>query len=358
MTSSVRAGDSCPADLDGDGVVGSADLAILIAAYDDSGPGDLDGDRVVTGADLGLLLAAFGPCAPIPAPVVTSAEIAWDEVTDAETEALGLREFDIFVQLEFATSQVLNVFDASIVATPSGFVHAPEIGGNVPLPESVWERNGLAYDSFVTIGLQYGDGNAVAVDPNFSSWAFQGGIAMGTGAGWFNADPTNAQGFADHFDGYRVRIATLTVAMDAQITGTISFICVNGAGAPEIASSAFTILASAPLADFDQDGSVDATDLASLLARWGPCCLGDQNGDSVVDVSDVVLISGAQGPCSQIHPCPADLNGDSFVDGMDILIALDHIGPCPICHEDLDDSGTVDSDDLIMILSNWSTQAP
>ncbi len=54
----------CPADLDGDGVVNAADLAILLAAW---GPNaghiaDFNGDSVVNAADLAQLLAAWGPC--------------------------------------------------------------------------------------------------------------------------------------------------------------------------------------------------------------------------------------------------------------------------------------------------------
>ncbi|MCA9290633.1 MAG: FG-GAP repeat protein [Phycisphaerales bacterium] len=49
-----------PADLNGDGVVGSADLSILLAAWGASGPSDLDGDGVTGSADLALLLAAWG----------------------------------------------------------------------------------------------------------------------------------------------------------------------------------------------------------------------------------------------------------------------------------------------------------
>ncbi len=49
-----------PADLDGDGTVGGADLAVLLAAWGQPGPADLDGDGTVGGADLALLLAAWG----------------------------------------------------------------------------------------------------------------------------------------------------------------------------------------------------------------------------------------------------------------------------------------------------------
>ncbi|MDZ4831200.1 MAG: hypothetical protein SGJ09_13515 [Phycisphaerae bacterium] len=48
-----------PADLNGDGIVGAADLGILLGAWGTSGPGDLSGDGVVGPADLGILLGAW-----------------------------------------------------------------------------------------------------------------------------------------------------------------------------------------------------------------------------------------------------------------------------------------------------------
>jgi len=55
-------GGGAPADLDGDGSVGGADLAILLAAWGGcppkgACPADLDGDGTVGGADLAVLLA-------------------------------------------------------------------------------------------------------------------------------------------------------------------------------------------------------------------------------------------------------------------------------------------------------------
>ena len=50
---------SNPADLNGDGVVNGADLAILLAAWGGDGPADLNNDGVVNGADLAILLGAW-----------------------------------------------------------------------------------------------------------------------------------------------------------------------------------------------------------------------------------------------------------------------------------------------------------
>jgi hypothetical protein len=57
--------DTCPADLDKNGVVGQADLGILLADYGCTSaasgfcPGDIDGDGVSGQSDLGVLLAAW-----------------------------------------------------------------------------------------------------------------------------------------------------------------------------------------------------------------------------------------------------------------------------------------------------------
>jgi WD40 repeat protein len=50
----------CPGDLDDDGVVGQADLGILLASFGVDEGGDLDGDNDTDQADLGILLAHWG----------------------------------------------------------------------------------------------------------------------------------------------------------------------------------------------------------------------------------------------------------------------------------------------------------
>jgi len=56
-------GNPCPADLDGNGEVGAADLAALLGAWGaTSGAADLDGNGDVGAADLAALLGAWGPC--------------------------------------------------------------------------------------------------------------------------------------------------------------------------------------------------------------------------------------------------------------------------------------------------------
>lgn len=52
---------ACPADLDGDGSVGGADLTSMLAGWG-SASADIDGDGTTGGTDLTTLLAAWGPC--------------------------------------------------------------------------------------------------------------------------------------------------------------------------------------------------------------------------------------------------------------------------------------------------------
>jgi hypothetical protein len=55
-----------------------------------------------------------------------------------------------------------------------------------------------------------------------------------------------------------------------------------------------------PSPDLDNDGDVDAADLATLLGSWGPCadcedCPADLNGDCIVDATDLATLLGNWG---------------------------------------------------------------
>ena len=51
----------CPSDLDGDGIVGASDLAILLGAWGTANA-DLDGDSMTGASDLAILLGSWGSC--------------------------------------------------------------------------------------------------------------------------------------------------------------------------------------------------------------------------------------------------------------------------------------------------------
>ena len=57
----LACGNEVPGDLDGDGMVGGADLGLLLAAWGSADTdADLDGNGTVDGSDLGLMLASWG----------------------------------------------------------------------------------------------------------------------------------------------------------------------------------------------------------------------------------------------------------------------------------------------------------
>ena len=60
-----------------------------------------------------------------------------------------------------------------------------------------------------------------------------------------------------------------------------------------------TVTAAPCLADLDDSGDVNVTDLISLLSSWGSCdgCPADLNDDGVVDVTDLLTLLLGFGPC-------------------------------------------------------------
>jgi len=61
ITQAGSCGTPCPADLNGDGQVSSADITILLSGWGTSSP-DLNGDGIVGSADITVLLSAWGAC--------------------------------------------------------------------------------------------------------------------------------------------------------------------------------------------------------------------------------------------------------------------------------------------------------
>lgn len=70
----------------------------------------------------------------------------------------------------------------------------------------------------------------------------------------------------------------------------------------------------------------------SFLAKWSGCalpvieCLADLDGSGTVDFNDLLVLLGAWGPCKA--PCPQDLDGSGVVDFNDLLELLGAWGSC------------------------------
>ncbi|MAG24343.1 hypothetical protein CMI47_02080 [Candidatus Pacearchaeota archaeon] len=52
--------------------------------------------------------------------------------------------------------------------------------------------------------------------------------------------------------------------------------------------------------------------------------------------------------------CPADINDDGIVDTQDLLIVISQWGAeCNDCEGDINGDGNVDTTDLLLVISNW-----
>lgn len=87
------------------------------------------------------------------------------------------------------------------------------------------------------------------------------------------------------------------VAGDA---GSLTLACVELTIAPDCDRDGIPDACPCP-ADLDGNDSVDAADLAAILAAWGPCasCPADLDGDGQVAASDLTATLAAWGPCGR-----------------------------------------------------------
>ena len=139
----------------------------------------------------------------------------------------------------------------------------------------------------------------------------QGGF---TGSGNLNLDPKFVDAPARNF----MLLAT-SPAIDAGSNSTVPVgTTVDQAGATrfiDLPTVADTGIGTAPIvdigayevqlppppacpADIDGSGSVDASDLSTLLGSWGASGAGDIDGNGTIDASDLSTLLGAWGPCA------------------------------------------------------------
>ena len=139
----------------------------------------------------------------------------------------------------------------------------------------------------------------------------QGGF---TGSGNLNVDPKFVDAAARNF-----MLLTTSPAIDAGSNSTVPVgTTVDQAGATrfiDLPTVADTGIGTAPIvdigayevqlppppacpADIDGSGSVDASDLSTLLGSWGASGAGDSDGNGTIDAADLSTLLGAWGPCA------------------------------------------------------------
>ena len=110
------------------------------------------------------------------------------------------------------------------------------------------------------------------------------------------------------------------------------------------------------ISDIDQNGMVDANDLASfLLAYQGEN--GDCDDDGESDLEEIFNgapdVDGDGIPDDCPPPCVGDVNGDGAVSGADLGLMIAAWGACGGCPEDLNGDGTVNGADLGLMIAGW-----
>jgi hypothetical protein len=94
---------------------------------------------------------------------------------------------------------------------------------------------------------------------------------------------------------------------------------------------------------FTSEVSLNVVENDSYLIRVGSFSSDDYGNGQ--------LLIGGQN-CVPDIPCVGDINGDLEVNVVDLLAVVDHWGESSILY-DVDDSGVVDSADILLIISNW-----
>jgi hypothetical protein len=99
LATAAGAGGDCPADLDGDRVVGGNDLAAMLSSWGPcpkggACPADLDGDGAVGGNDLAALLSAWSDCPAPPPSIALLTDPPHLRLTDPAARAAWQAELD------------------------------------------------------------------------------------------------------------------------------------------------------------------------------------------------------------------------------------------------------------------------
>ena len=109
--------------------------------------------------------------------------------------------------------------------------------------------------------------------------------------------------------------------------------------------------------ELEPDGVVDDDDLPLFVLAFDET-LEDCDGDGIWDVEqiiqDVSLDMNQDGSLDACDDCVADIDGSGSVEVNDVLLLLSSWGECsPPCDADLNNDGSVDVNDVLMLLSLW-----
>ncbi|MCB9847375.1 MAG: hypothetical protein H6814_03055 [Phycisphaeraceae bacterium] len=301
----------CPADLNGDQIVDSADFGILFGSYGATGPGllaDLDGDELVGQSDLGMLLAVIGSqdCQNIAGPgggVINAARVDTSTVRLGEDSLSpaydgGVTHFcfeistDVLGDDRWTTSAIHIVLDPG---APFELYHYPPPFGGVTV------NDGFA---FAAPSVIY----ATAVRSLYGGAAYDHDTVV-TDPDEFFVDPWFTKFPDEHTSGLIARIGLFKTgsASDPVIVpsgscpaathiGTVVLTTTYASTEGQIFTNTYDIIQDPFVGDINGDLTVDTADLGLLLGHFGgDHPYSDLNNDGVVDTADLGLLLGEFG---------------------------------------------------------------
>jgi hypothetical protein len=277
----------------------------------------------------------------------------------------GIHACNISAQFDNPNDRVLAVAGTASaplsISVLGGTFHQNELGGDTAPPAALVDVfPSLAYDTFVTVGVQEDDGSDGTLLP--PGWpGFSATELAGTDLAWF-VTPDAPQGMPDEFGG--VLLGQFSHTDGVAPIGRFLLLAISD-GEPILRYTGFCcFLSPGPCTegDIDFDNVVGVGDFLALLGAWGPCppqetCWADLDQDGGVGVVDFLLLL-AYWTLEHPEPLPsvdADLNGDGVVNVVDLLTLLSCWGPAVggCAPADLDGDGVVGTRDLLIMLVDW-----
>ncbi len=266
---------------------------------------------------------------------------------------------DLFVIFSEPTDELISVESPLMTtigqprwwADPRGFVNV-DLGTDGPPPASMLPTfPELAYDSFVTIGVDAYTGGVQPVQ-TVGTLPVSNPDMPDNGA-WFTTDDTI--GIAGNYPMNRVRVARITFRDDVTacfgVELNISYRDNNGV---HLATMYWGPLSECPWPDCNENYYTDLAEIQLGLEE-------DCNGNSVPDFCDIrdgtSFDNNGNGIPDECEiDCLGDLNGDGFIGQEDLGILLSSYG--------VDDGGDLNGDgqtnqaDLGILLSLYGTECP
>ncbi len=391
---------SCVGDLDGNGVVDSADLASMLGSYGTCRrcAEDLNHDGYVDERDVKILANQWGRCAFDESVITTSSRIAADVSDDPEIyegdvptndnrrsdpdQGSGRMVVEVYRQ-SFAPAPNEPMIDASDDDTVDLVPDRGPDGGRLEV--GLYRQSFAAAPDEPMIDASDDDTDDLVPDRGPDG----GRVEVGLYRQSFAAAPNEPMIDASDDD---TDDLVPDRGPDSGKSLTPEFRQASDAGPtqPEInADDAFSDVEEATCeGDLDRNGQIDSTDLAILLSKYGGCrgCEEDLNGDGVVNQEDVDTMLDIWGKCREVEEelkhvsrslaatdeneieedlppqsepeeeepqCPGDLDGNGTIDSNDLATLLAGYGRCSDCGADLTGDGYIDRDDVDQMMASW-----